>query len=206
VRPRPSWRVAISALPLVGTLVLAASPPAFAAVHTGELVAPPAPSLSAQLQRAQLLATPGAAPTSTGGIAWVTYRGTLLAPPPPPPPPPAPPSPPAPPPHPASTPPPAPAPSGTTGTSPGPGPGYQIPAALAPIFACIRHYESNDNYQDTANPGYRGAYQFSWSTWQWLGGQGDPAAAPPWLQNYMAVQLLQRQGWSAWETAPLCGV
>lgn len=83
---------------------------------------------------------------------------------------------------------------------------YTIPANLAPIFACIRHYESNNNYAETANPNYRGAYQFAWSTWQELGQTGDPAAAPAWLQDEMAVKLQQMDGWTPWETAPLCGV
>ena len=83
---------------------------------------------------------------------------------------------------------------------------YTIPANLAPIFACIRYYESRDNYAESANPGYRGAYQFAWSTWQELGQTGDPAAAPPWLQDEMAVKLYRMDGWTPWQTAPLCGV
>src|SRR5918998_1319920 len=36
---------------------------------------------------------------------------------------------------------------------------------------------------------YRGKYQFSRATWKRLGGQGDPAAAPEWLPDRLALAL-----------------
>ncbi|MDE2096436.1 MAG: transglycosylase family protein [Patescibacteria group bacterium] len=87
--------------------------------------------------------------------------------------------------------------------------GEAIPAttgSLAADFACIRHFESGDNYADTDNPNYRGAYQFSWSTWEGVGGTGDPAMASPAEQDMRAEMLQARYGWSQWSTAPLCGL
>jgi peptidoglycan hydrolase-like protein with peptidoglycan-binding domain len=45
---------------------------------------------------------------------------------------------------------------------------------------------------------YRGKYQFSRATWRALGGTGDPAAAPEWLQDRLAARLLAQSGTSPW--------
>jgi transglycosylase-like protein len=49
---------------------------------------------------------------------------------------------------------------------------------------------------------YRGKYQFSFSTWESVGGSGDPAAAPELEQDYRAALLYSRAGSSPW---PVCG-
>jgi hypothetical protein len=49
---------------------------------------------------------------------------------------------------------------------------------------------------------YRGKYQFSYGTWQSVGGSGDPAAAPEAEQDRRAAALLARDGAGQW---PVCG-
>lgn len=49
---------------------------------------------------------------------------------------------------------------------------------------------------------YRGKYQFDFGTWESVGGQGDPAAAPEIEQDYRAALLYSRSGSSPW---PVCG-
>src|SRR5262245_22820946 len=41
---------------------------------------------------------------------------------------------------------------------------------------------------------YRGKYQFTRSTWKAMGGTGDPAAAPEWLQDRLALKLYRLRG------------
>jgi transglycosylase-like protein len=75
----------------------------------------------------------------------------------------------------------------------------------------LRQCESSGNYSIvSANGRYRGAYQFSQATWNWVAGFAfpalagvDPAAAAPSDQDAMALALWNRQGWSPW---PICGV
>ena len=45
---------------------------------------------------------------------------------------------------------------------------------------------------------YRGKYQFSRSTWRTLGGSGDPADAPEWLQDKLALKLYRQSGTAPW--------
>lgn len=74
----------------------------------------------------------------------------------------------------------------------------------------LRLCESSGNYSIVSSNGrYRGAYQFSQATWDWIAGIGfpglvgvDPAQASPGDQDAMALLLWQRQGWRPW---PLCG-
>lgn len=54
----------------------------------------------------------------------------------------------------------------------------------------------------SADGSYRGKYQFSFSTWESVGGHGDPAAAPELEQDYRAALLYSRSGSSPW---PVCG-
>ena len=57
-----------------------------------------------------------------------------------------------------------------------------------------------------------GAYQFNLGTWQALGFPGVPNTSPPWMQDKAALALyaydLKATGnpWSAWQTAPMCGL
>ena len=45
---------------------------------------------------------------------------------------------------------------------------------------------------------YRGKYQFSRATWRGLGGEGDPAKAPEWMQDRIAAKLYRQSGASPW--------
>ncbi len=87
------------------------------------------------------------------------------------------------------------------------------PAAGDPTpaqWAVLRQCESSGNYSIvSANQRYRGAYQFSQATWDWIAGLDhpslvgvDPAAAAPADQDAMALALWRRRGWSPW---PICG-
>ncbi len=77
-------------------------------------------------------------------------------------------------------------------------------------LARLRDCESNGNYGIVSSSGaYRGAYQFSRSTWNSVASrhypelQGlDPAAAEPFDQDRMARALWAEQGRSPW---PHCG-
>jgi len=74
-----------------------------------------------------------------------------------------------------------------------------LPAVLRRIAEC----ESGGNPRATSPGGqYHGKYQFSRSTWRNLGGTGDPAAAPEWLQDRLALKLYRRAGTAPW---PNCG-
>lgn len=54
----------------------------------------------------------------------------------------------------------------------------------------------------SADGNYRGKYQFSYSTWESVGGSGDPAAASEAEQDYRAALLYSQSGSSPW---PVCG-
>lgn len=70
---------------------------------------------------------------------------------------------------------------------------------LARIAAC----ESGGNPRAVSKSGlYRGKYQFLRSTWESVGGRGDPAAAPESEQDYRAALLYARSGPGQW---PVCG-
>ena len=71
-------------------------------------------------------------------------------------------------------------------------------AALAKLRAC----ESGGNYSNKKNPLYRGAYQYSYSTWANYGGYYDPADAPAAVQDQAARNTYVRRGWQPW---PNCG-
>lgn len=77
-------------------------------------------------------------------------------------------------------------------------------------WACIRWYESRDNYRSVGDQ--YGAYQFTLGTWRMLGYKGFPNRASAHEQNQAALRLwhwdLVHTGnpWSAWQTAPLCGL
>jgi hypothetical protein len=63
--------------------------------------------------------------------------------------------------------------------------------------------ESHNNPRAVSSSGaYRGLYQFSFGTWQVVGGWGDPAAAPRSEQTWRAWVLLKNHGSGHW---PVCG-
>jgi len=77
--------------------------------------------------------------------------------------------------------------------------GASVPAALRRIAEC----ESGGNPRAVSPGGqYRGKYQFSRATWRALGGSGDPADAPEWLQDRLALKLYRERGSAPW---PNCG-
>ena len=74
----------------------------------------------------------------------------------------------------------------------------------------LRNCESHGSYEIvSANGLYRGAYQFSQTTWDsvadrhypWLVAR-DPATVEPWWQDAMARALFSERGRSPW---PVCG-
>jgi transglycosylase-like protein len=72
-------------------------------------------------------------------------------------------------------------------------------AELQAIAAC----ESGGDPSAVGGGGpYRGKHQFSYETWQSVGGTGDPAAAPEAEQDARAAALLARDGAGHW---PNCG-
>jgi hypothetical protein len=70
-----------------------------------------------------------------------------------------------------------------------------VPQVLQRIAQC----ESGGD-PSAVSPGgtYRGKYQFSRETWRRLGGEGDPADAPEWLQDRMALKLYRQSGTASW--------
>ena len=71
--------------------------------------------------------------------------------------------------------------------------------SLPPVLERIAQCESGGN-PGAVSPGgmYRGKYQFSRETWRRLGGAGDPADAPEWLQDRMALKLYSQSGTASW--------
>ena len=74
---------------------------------------------------------------------------------------------------------------------------------LASSFELLRKCESGGNYANKNNPLYRGAYQFSYSTWNNYGGYYDPADAPSSVQDQRAYETYLRRGWQPW---PACSL
>jgi hypothetical protein len=72
-------------------------------------------------------------------------------------------------------------------------------STLESIASC----ESGGDPRSVSSDGtYRGKYQFSYSTWASVGGQGDPARAGELEQDRRAAMLYQRSGSAPW---PVCG-
>lgn len=75
-------------------------------------------------------------------------------------------------------------------------------AALPPILHRIAACESGGDPRAIGGGGaFRGKYQFMRSTWEAVGGRGDPARAPEPEQDRRAKILLERAGPSQW---PVC--
>jgi len=73
-----------------------------------------------------------------------------------------------------------------------------LPRVLRRIAQC----ESGGDPTAVSSGGtYRGKYQFTRSTWRRLGGSGDPAKAPEWLQDRLALKLYRQSGTASW---PAC--
>ena len=84
------------------------------------------------------------------------------------------------------------APAGTPAT------GATAPPHLEAIAAC----ESGGNPSTNTGNGFYGKYQFSQSTWAFVGGTGNPAAASEAEQDARAAQLYAQSGSTPW---PVCG-
>jgi uncharacterized protein YabE (DUF348 family) len=77
------------------------------------------------------------------------------------------------------------------------------PSADGLNWAALANCESGGRPNAVSGTGkYRGMYQFSQSTWNAVGGTGDPAAASADEQTYRAQLLYQRSGAGQW---PHCG-
>ncbi len=88
----------------------------------------------------------------------------------------------------------------TVGTKPRP---TNSPTADGLNWAALAACESGGRPNAVSSSGtYRGMYQFSQSTWNSVGGTGDPAAASADEQTYRAQLLYQRSGAGQW---PHCG-
>jgi Transglycosylase-like domain len=91
-----------------------------------------------------------------------------------------------------------------------PPPDGRRPAAARPIPPWLRatleeiaHCESRGDPRAVSSGGtYRGKYQFDLTTWEAVGGRGDPAAAPEAVQDRMAARLYRMRGAAPW---PVCG-
>jgi Transglycosylase-like domain/Putative peptidoglycan binding domain len=71
----------------------------------------------------------------------------------------------------------------------------RLPRVLRLIAEC----ESGGNPRAVSSDGrYRGKFQFTRSTWRRLGGRGDPARAPAWRQDRLALKLYRRSGTEPW--------
>jgi peptidoglycan hydrolase-like protein with peptidoglycan-binding domain len=80
-----------------------------------------------------------------------------------------------------------------------PAPSAEAAATLDEIAECE---SGGDPTAISANGLYRGKYQFDVSTWEHMGGTGDPAEATEAEQDARAAQLLERRGTAPW---PVCG-
>jgi hypothetical protein len=74
--------------------------------------------------------------------------------------------------------------------------------AAPPVLQAIAACESGGNPQADTGNGFYGKYQFTLSTWQSVGGTGNPAAASEAEQDRRAAVLYAREGSSPW---PVCG-
>ncbi|MDX6645080.1 MAG: resuscitation-promoting factor RpfE [Miltoncostaeaceae bacterium] len=78
-----------------------------------------------------------------------------------------------------------------------------IPPWLRATLESIAHCESRGDPRAVSSGGtYRGKYQFDLTTWNAVGGRGDPAAAPEEFQDRMAARLYRMRGAAPW---PVCG-
>jgi len=77
-------------------------------------------------------------------------------------------------------------------------PRVRVPDELERIARC----ESGGNPRAIGGGGrFRGKYQFTRDTWRRLGGWGDPAKAPEFVQDVIALRLWRAEGTKPW---PAC--
>jgi peptidoglycan hydrolase-like protein with peptidoglycan-binding domain len=75
--------------------------------------------------------------------------------------------------------------------------------SIRSILRAIAECESGGNPRAVSPGGlYRGKYQFRRATWERLGGKGDPADAPEWLQDRIARKLYRQSGNAPWPNCP----
>src|SRR5687767_681365 len=74
--------------------------------------------------------------------------------------------------------------------------------SASPTLEAIAACESGGNPGTNTGNGFYGKYQFTLSTWQSVGGSGNPAAASEAEQNKRAALLYAREGAAPW---PVCG-
>lgn len=70
----------------------------------------------------------------------------------------------------------------------------------------LRICESGNRYTVDSGNGFYGAYQFSLGTWASVGGTGKPSDAKPAEQDYRALMLYRKRGWSPWTCAAMIGL
>jgi hypothetical protein len=75
-------------------------------------------------------------------------------------------------------------------------------ATASPALEAIAACESGGNPGANTGNGFYGKYQFTLSTWQSVGGSGNPAQASEAEQNRRAALLYAREGAAPW---PVCG-
>ena len=78
----------------------------------------------------------------------------------------------------------------------------RLVVSASPTLEAIAACESGGNPGTDTGNGFYGKYQFTLSTWQSVGGSGNPAAASEAEQNQRAAMLYAREGASPW---PVCG-
>jgi hypothetical protein len=74
--------------------------------------------------------------------------------------------------------------------------------SASPTLEAIAACESGGNPGTNTGNGFYGKFQFTQSTWESVGGSGNPAAASEAEQNQRAATLYAREGSSPW---PVCG-
>jgi hypothetical protein len=76
-------------------------------------------------------------------------------------------------------------------------------SAATPQMSAIAACESGGDPHAVGGGGaFRGKYQFTYASWQAVGGSGDPASAPEAEQDRRAAQLMATSGSQNW---PVCG-
>jgi Transglycosylase-like domain/Putative peptidoglycan binding domain len=92
---------------------------------------------------------------------------------------------------------------GALGLDPFSSSGVMRSTSLPRILHRIAECESGGDPTAVSRSGrYRGKYQFRMDTWEGLGAEGDPAEAPEWLQDRMALKLYGQSGTAPWPNCP----